>query len=66
VARFDVSLPAFGIESHLAATSLDKIAATLQVEVDVFASTEPPQVAADMQQRLADARKKLGQRLIGA
>jgi len=66
VARFDVSLPAFGIESHLAATSLDKVAGTLQVEVDVFASTERPQVPADMQQRLADARTKLGQRLIGA
>jgi polyisoprenoid-binding protein YceI len=65
VARFDVSLPAFGIESHLAPTSLDKVAATLQIEVDVFASTERPQVAADMRQRLADARKKLGQRLIG-
>jgi polyisoprenoid-binding protein YceI len=64
VARFDVSLPAFGIESHLAATSLDKVAGTLQAEVDVFASTERPQVAADMQQRLADARKKLGERLI--
>jgi polyisoprenoid-binding protein YceI len=64
VARFDVSLPAFGIESHLAPTSLDKVAGTLQVEVDVFASTERPQVAADMQQRLADARKKLGQRLL--
>lgn len=64
VARFDVSLPTFGIESHLAPTSLDKVAGTLQVEVDVFASTERPQVAADMQQRLADARKKLGQRLL--
>jgi polyisoprenoid-binding protein YceI len=66
VARFDVALPAFGIESHLAPTSLDKVAATLQIEVDVFASTERPQVATDMQQRLADARKKLGERLIGA
>jgi hypothetical protein len=64
VARFDVALPAFGIESHLAPTSLDKVAGTLQVEVDVFASTERPQVAADMQQRLKDARAKYGQRLI--
>jgi polyisoprenoid-binding protein YceI len=66
VARFDMHLPTFGIESHLAPTSLDKVAPTLQVEVDVFASTERPQVAADMQQRLADARKKLGQRLLGS
>ena len=66
VARFDVPLPAFGIESHLAPTSLDKVAGTLQVEVDVFASTERPQVAADMQQRLKDARAKYGQRFIGA
>jgi polyisoprenoid-binding protein YceI len=66
VARFDVALPAFGIESHLAPTSLDKVAGTLQVEVDVFAGTERPQVAADMQQRLKEARTKLGQRLIGA
>ena len=64
VARFDVSLPAFGIDSHLAATSLDKVAPSLQVEVDVFASTERPQVAADMQQRMKDARAKHGQRYI--
>ena len=65
-ARFGVPLPTFGIEAHLAATSLDKVAGILQVEVDVFASTERPQVPADMQQRLKDARAKLGQRLIGA
>jgi len=65
VARFDVPLPTFGIESHLAPTSVDKVAPTLQVEVDVFASTEAPQVPADMQERLAQARKNLGQRLIG-
>jgi hypothetical protein len=65
VARFDVSLPAFGIESHLAATSLDKVAGTLQVEVDVFASTEKPQVGAEMQEKLAQSRKSHGQRLMG-
>jgi len=65
VARFDVSLPAFGIESHLQPTSLDKVAPTLQVEADLFASTEPPQVPAEMRERLAAARKSLGQRLIG-
>jgi polyisoprenoid-binding protein YceI len=66
VARLDVNLPAFGIESHLAAMSLDKVAGTLQVEADLFASTEPPQVPADMRERLVAARKSLGQRLIGA
>jgi polyisoprenoid-binding protein YceI len=65
VARFEVSLPAFGIESHLAATSLDKVAGTLQVEVDVFASTERPQVGAEMREKLAESRKNHGQRLIG-
>jgi len=66
VARFDLHLPAFGIESHLAPTSLDKVAGTLQVEADLFASTEPPQVAADMRERLAAARKNLGQRLLSS
>ena len=66
VARFDVSLPAFGIESHLAPTSLDKVAATLQVEVDVFASTEKPQVGAEMLDKLAQSRKSHGQRLMSA
>jgi len=66
VARFDVSLPTFGIESHLATTSLDKVAGTLQVEVDVFASTEKPQVGAEMQEKLAQSRKNHGQRLMGA
>src|SRR5262249_31366729 len=33
VAQFDVPLAAFGIESHLAPTSLDKVAGTLAVEV---------------------------------
>ncbi len=64
VARFDVSLPAFGIESHLAAQTLDKVAGTLQAEVDVFASTERPQIGTDMQDRLAQSRKSLGQRLL--
>ncbi len=66
IARFDIGLPAFGIESPLAQTSFDKVAGTLQVEVDVFASTEKPQVAADMQERLAQARTNLGQRLLGS
>jgi polyisoprenoid-binding protein YceI len=66
VARFDVPLRAFGIEAHLSPQSLDKVAPTLQVDVDVFASTEPPQVAADMRERLAQAKKNLAQRLLGA
>src|SRR5262249_31181419 len=66
VARFDVPLPAFGIDAHLSAQTLDKIAGTVQVEADLFGSTERPQVGADMQDRLAKARKSLGQKLMGA
>jgi polyisoprenoid-binding protein YceI len=65
VARFEVQLQAFGIESHLAATSLDKVAGAVQVEADLFGATERPQVPADMRERLAQARKSLGQRLLG-
>jgi polyisoprenoid-binding protein YceI len=65
VARFDVDLPAFGIESHLSAQTLDKVAGTLQVEADLFGSTERPQVPADMREKLVQARKSLGQRLLG-
>jgi len=64
VARFDVPLKAFGIESHLAAQTLDKVAATVQAEADIFASTQRPQVAEDMRGRLAQARKSQGQRLL--
>jgi len=66
VARLDVSLTAFGIESHLAPQTLDKVAGTLQVEADVFGSTQPPSIAEDMRGRLAQARRSLGQRLLGA
>ena len=65
VARFDVHLAAFGIESHLSAQALDKVAGAVQVEADLFGSTVPPQVAGDMRERLAQARKNLGQRLLG-
>ena len=65
VARFDVHLAAFGIESHLGAQTLDKVAGAVQVEADLFGSTVAPQVAADMRERLAQARKSLGQRLVG-
>jgi len=65
-ATFDVSLAAFGIDAHVAPQSRDKVAASLQVEADLFASTERPQVAADMQERLRQARKNLGQRLLGS
>jgi hypothetical protein len=64
VARFGVPLPAFGIESHLAPQTLGKVAGTLEVEADVFASTERPQVPGDMRDRLTQARKSLGQRLL--
>jgi polyisoprenoid-binding protein YceI len=65
VARFDVHLATFGIESHLSAQTLDKVAGAVQVEADLFGSTVAPQVAADMRERLAQARKSLGQRLLG-
>ena len=65
VARFDVHLAAFGIDSHLSAQTLDKVAGAVQVEADLFGSTPPPQVAADMRERLAQARRNLGQRLVG-
>lgn len=66
VARFGVLLREFGIESHLAPQTLDKVASTLEIEVDVFASTERPHVPADMRERLTAARKSLGQRLLGS
>ncbi|HEY3189985.1 MAG TPA: YceI family protein [Solirubrobacteraceae bacterium] len=66
VARFDVHLAAFGIESHLSAQTLDKVAGAIPVEADLFGSTVAPQVPADMRDRLAQAKKNLGQRLIGA
>jgi polyisoprenoid-binding protein YceI len=66
VARFDVPLTAFGIESHLNAQTLDKVAGTVQAEADIFASTERPQVGDDMRGRLAQARKSLGHRLLGS
>jgi polyisoprenoid-binding protein YceI len=65
VARFDVHLAAFGIESHLATQTLDKVAGAVQVEADLFGSTVPPEVATDMRERLVQARKNLGQRLLG-
>jgi polyisoprenoid-binding protein YceI len=66
VARFDVNLPAFGIEAHLSAQSLDKVAGILVVEADLFASTQRPQIPETMLQNLARARKDLGQRLLGS
>ena len=66
VARFDVQLPAFGIESHLAPQTVGKVVGTLPVEVDVFASTQRPQIPETMLQNLARARKDLGQRLVSA
>lgn len=65
-ARFDVPLPAFGIEAHLSPQTLGKVEGTLNVEVDVFASTARPQVPEQMLQNLARARRDLGQRLVGA
>lgn len=66
LARFDVHLPTFGIEAHLSAQTLGKVADTLKVEVDLFASTQRPQIPETMAQNLARARKELGQRLASA
>ena len=66
VARFDVSLPTFGIEAHLAPQTVGKVVATLPIEVDVFASTQRPQIPETMLQNLARARKDLGQRLVSS
>src|SRR5262249_10579311 len=66
VARFDLPLTVFGIDSHLSAQTLDKVAGTVQVEADIFGSTERPQIGADMRERLAKARKSLGERLVGS
>jgi hypothetical protein len=61
-----VPLPAFGIEAHLSPQTQGKVESTLNVEVDVFASTARPQVPEPMLQNLARARRELGQRLVGA
>lgn len=66
VARFDIHLTAFGIESHLSAQTLDKVAGAVQVEADLFGSTAAPQVPADMREKLVQAKKSLGQRLLGS
>jgi polyisoprenoid-binding protein YceI len=65
-ARFDVGLPAFGIEAHLAPQTVGKVVGILPVEVDLFASAERPQIPETMVQNLARARRELGQRLLGA
>jgi hypothetical protein len=65
-ARFEVNLPAFGVEAHTAPQTVGKVLATLPVEVDVFASTQRPQVPEQMLQNLAKARKDLGERLLRA
>jgi polyisoprenoid-binding protein YceI len=66
VARFDVNLPSFGIDAHLAPQTAGKVVATLPIEVDVFASTQRPQIPATMLENLARARRDLGQRLLGS
>jgi hypothetical protein len=38
----------------------------VQVEADLFGSTERPQISADMLRKLAQAKKSLGQRLLGS
>jgi polyisoprenoid-binding protein YceI len=63
-ARGDLQLTDFGIESHLSPQSMDKVAGTLQVMIDVFLSSQRPVVAEKMKQDLARARRELGERLL--
>jgi polyisoprenoid-binding protein YceI len=63
-ATADLHLKDFGIESHLSPQSMDKVAGTLQVMIDVFLSSQRPVVAEKMIQDLARARRELGERLL--
>jgi polyisoprenoid-binding protein YceI len=63
-AHADLRLKDFGIESHLSPQSMDKVAGTLQIMIDVFFSSQRPVVAEKMIQDLARARRELGERLL--
>ena len=62
-AQFDVHLPDYGIESHLSAQSLDKVSGRLEVDLDLFASTQRTEIPGKMIQELARARRELGERM---
>jgi polyisoprenoid-binding protein YceI len=63
-ARCALHLKDFGIESHLSAQSLDKVAGTLDVTIDVFLSSQRPAVPEKMVQELGRARRELAERLL--
>ncbi|MBI4241555.1 MAG: YceI family protein [Candidatus Rokubacteria bacterium] len=62
-ARFELNLRDHGIETHLSAQTLGKVSETLGGTLDLFASTQRPQVAEKMLQELTRAKRELGQRL---
>jgi polyisoprenoid-binding protein YceI len=63
-ARCELRLADFGIESHLSPQSMDKVAATLDVLIDVFLSSQRPAVPEKMLADLARARRQLAERLL--
>ena len=63
-ASFELNLKAHGIEAHLSAQTIGKVAETLKASIDLFASTEHPAIPEKMLQELARARKELAQRLL--
>jgi polyisoprenoid-binding protein YceI len=65
-AQCDLQLKDFGIESHLSPQSMDKVAGTLDVTIDVFLSSQRPAVPEKMLQDLARARRELAERLLRA
>jgi polyisoprenoid-binding protein YceI len=60
----DLRLKEFGIESHLSPQSMDKVAGTLDLTVDVFLSSQRPTVPEKMIQDLARARRELAERML--
>jgi hypothetical protein len=58
-----VHLSDYGIESHLSAQSLDKVSGRLEVDLDLFASTQRTEIPEKMIQELARARRELGERM---
>ena len=63
-ASFELNIKAHGIETHLSAQTIGKVAETLKATIDLFASTERPAIPEKMLQELARARKELAQRLL--
>ena len=61
-ASFELNIKAHGIETHLSAQTIGKVAETLKATIDLFASTERPAIPEKMLQELARARRELAQR----